>query len=106
MSPEGGTCARCGSSTVHRSRPRSRAERLLRALTPLTVTRCHACGHRAWALSGSRRNAGADQPGLGLPARPVERRDDEASLRRRTGLVLTVVGAAAVGAAVAFWLFE
>jgi hypothetical protein len=101
--PSSRTCARCGSPNVHRSRARSRSEKLVRAVTPLTVARCHQCGHRAWTLRGSRGSAGKDAADLGTPGRPLETRDAEWFRRRRRRLVLGVAGAALLGAALAIW---
>ena len=45
-------CPACGSDSVHRSRTRSRWERLRRQITLKAPFRCHACGTRFWRLYG------------------------------------------------------
>jgi DNA-directed RNA polymerase subunit RPC12/RpoP len=95
-------CPRCGARRLFRSRSRSGLERLLRALTPFRVYRCHACGLRTWTF-GRAASLASDQKELGLPARPLEKRDSDWWRRRRMRLLLTAIVAAAIGAAVAKW---
>lgn len=97
-------CPRCGSDRVHRSRTRSLVERLVAALSPLRVTRCHACGLRRWAARAAPAPGAADQRELGFPTRPRESRDEHAKRRRLKRIVVTVATAAAFGAVAALLL--
>jgi hypothetical protein len=42
------TCPSCASSSAHRSRSRTRTERVRRDLTAERLYRCHSCGWRGW----------------------------------------------------------
>ncbi len=79
-------------------------ERLVGALTPLHLNRCHACGLRAWSLRAAPPPGAADQRDLGFPTRPHEPRDEHSRRRRRRRIAFTVAGAAAFGAGVALLL--
>jgi ribosomal protein L37E len=97
-------CARCGSRSVHASRKRSAAERLVAAFTPLHLVRCRSCGARSWSLREPPSPGAAEQRDVGLPHRPREARDERSRRRRLKRLMLVVLGAALLGAAVAMLL--
>jgi hypothetical protein len=41
-------CVACGSSNIHRSRPRNLYERVKKLYTPSRPFHCHDCGWRGW----------------------------------------------------------
>lgn len=97
-------CPECGSRRVRRSAPRSAAERLVRAVTPLHRFRCRDCAHRGWHLGAipSRRHRDRELPA----GRPLERRDIEAKQLKRKRLVSSVLVAVALGAAAGVYVHD
>jgi len=93
-------CPICGSGRIRRSMPRTGWEHLVRAITPLHLYMCRDCEHRGWRF-GSLPDVvihSPDQQTLGLPSRPVERRDNDAARRRWRRAIISFVFAVLLGA--------
>jgi glycosyltransferase involved in cell wall biosynthesis len=73
------TCPSCASSSAHRSRSRSRAERVRRDLTSDRLYRCHSCGWRGWLMP---LDAGGSQGPVDAPPAPDFVRLDRDTTRK------------------------
>lgn len=80
---------------------RSSWEFLVRKVTPLHLYMCRDCEHRGWRLGSLPESVihGPDQQALGLPARPVEKRDSDLRRRRWKRAVLSFLLAVVLGTA-------
>lgn len=80
--------------------PHTMWEYTVRSLTPFHLYMCRECERRGWRLGALPDSVihGPDQKELGLPTRPVERRDSAVSRRRWRRAIVSFVFALVLGA--------
>ena len=108
-----GRCGRCGSYELHRSRPRTPFERLLRAVTPITPMRCPACGKRELRTQGQAERIPVPAPPAELgvqsapnatPRKPSSRRQGRPARDRRRRQWAVVAGSVAMAIFVGYYI--